>query len=143
MAERINLKGIEEGRAIFAYNCVKDVYNNSSKKIAKEYKSYAKKVPTMIQNNGLGPALAFVYSKGNGKEKEEEEYKNAYSILYKDIGTRLKSEEVGLLDKDKDLIESILEMDTVSYREVSIEVLSLFSWLRRFVDGVIEGEVNE
>ncbi len=140
MAEGINLKGIEEGRAIFAYNCVENVYNNSSNKIAKENKSYAKKIPTMIQNNGLGPALAFIYSKGN--EKENEKDKNAYSILYKNIEDRLKSEEVRLLGMDENLIKSILEMDTVSYREVSIEVLSLFSWLRRFVDGMIEGEVD-
>ena len=138
MAERINLKGIEEGRAIFAYNCVENVYNNSSNKIAKEYKSYAKKIPTMIQNNGLGPTLSFIYSKGSEKEKN----KNAYSILYENISDRLKSEEVGLLDADGNLIKSILKMDSVSYREVSIEILSLFSWLRRFADGMIEGEVD-
>lgn len=134
MAEKI-IKGIEEGRAIFAYNCVKDIYDNS--KTAKEYKSYAKRIPTMIQNNGLGPALAFVYSKG----KENNRGKNAYYILYKNIEERLR--EVELLDRNEDLIESILKMDTVNYREISIEILSLFSWLRRFVDGMIEGEVNE
>lgn len=139
MGVRTNLKGIEEGRAIFAYNCVENVNNNSNNKIAKEYKSYAKKIPTMIQNNGLGPALAFIYSKGSGKEKD----KNAYSILYENISDRLKSEEVGLLDANEKLIKSILEMNSVSYREVGIEVLSLFSWLRRFADGMIEGEMDE
>ncbi len=128
-----NLKGIEEGRAIFAYKCVDEI--NKNKNVAKKYKSYAKRTPTMIQNNGLGPALAFVYSKiKEGKSDDEK----AYKALYDAIGGRLK--EVYLLDSNDDLMKTIVKIDSTEYREITMEVLALFSWLRRFVDGMIEGE---
>lgn len=131
MAERI--KGIEEGRAIFAYKCVEDISKDN--KVAKYYRTYAKRIPTMIQNNGFGPAMAFIYSKGKDNKKDD---KKAYYTLYNDIERRLK--DIQLLKKDDKLIETILKIDSVEYREITIEVLTLFNWLRRFAEGMIEGE---
>lgn len=131
------LKGIEEGRAIFAYKCVEDVCKSGDKKTAKEYKSYARRIPMMIKNNGLGPALAFVYAKGKAGANGD----NAYSILYKNIEDRLK--EIGLLQDEHKLIEYILEVDSFRYRETSTEILALFTWLRRFVEGMIEDDGND
>ena len=45
-----------------------------------------KRIPTMIKNNGLGPALAFVYAKG----EPDANGNNAYTILYRNIDERLK-----------------------------------------------------
>lgn len=130
------LKGIEEGRAIFAYKCVEEVCKAKDKKTVKEYKSYARRIPMMIKNNGLGPGMAFVYAKG----RAEANGNNAYTILYRNIEDRLK--EVGLLEEGKKLIKHIIEVDSVQYREISTEVLALFTWLRRFVDGMIEDDSN-
>lgn len=124
-------KGIEEDRAIFAYKCVEDVSKDA--KVSEYYKSYAKKIPTMIQNNGFGPAMAFVYSKKKNGKKDDEK---AYATLYGNIEERLK--EIDLLEKDDELIKTIVEIDSTEYREITIEVLALFNWLRRFADGMIE-----
>lgn len=134
--DKNDLKGIEQGRAIFAYRCVDEVCT-MEKKIQREYKSYAKRIPTMIKNNGLGPALAFVYAKG----EPDANGNNAYTILYRNIDERLKEEK--FLQKDDKLIEYILKIDSTRYREISNEVLALFTWLRRFVDGMIEDEKSK
>ncbi len=125
------LKGIEENRAIFAYKCVENAMADTQ--VAKKYKSYAKKIPRLIQNNGLGPAMAFVYSK-KGKNRNADE--KAYSRLYNDIQNRLR--DLYLLEKDVDLTKAVCEKNSVEYREITIEVLALFNWLRRFVEGMIE-----
>lgn len=91
----------------------------------------------MIKNNGLGPALAFVYAKG----EPDANGNNAYTILYRNIEERLKEEK--FLQKDDKLIEYILKIDSTRYREISNEVLALFTWLRRFVDGMIEDEKSK
>lgn len=135
MAE--NIKGIEEGRAIFAYRCVESINDELDKDIAKYYKSYVKRIPAMIKNNGLGPAIAFIYSKGKDADKRD---KKAYFNLYNHIESRLK--EIELLEENDKLIETILEVDSLKYREITIEVLALFNWLRRIADGMIEGIIE-
>lgn len=128
------IKGIEEGRAVYAYNHVVRLKDNSE---AKKYKSYVKRIPMMIKRNGLGPAIAFIYSKGNvGMGKKDSD--NAYKIIYGDIREFLVKKK--LLDPEKELIEKIVEVDTTEYRELTHEILALFTWLRRFVDGMIEGD---
>lgn len=129
MAE--DIKGIEEGRAIYAYRCVESIckYNQE---VSKAYRSYTKRIPAMIKTNGLGPSIAFMYSKGNDTDKGD---KKAYNILYKDIEKRLKDKN--LLEKDDKLVEAIINIDTSEYMEITIEVLALFNWLRRFAEGMI------
>jgi len=61
------VKDLEKERAIFAYQCVEKA--NSDKGLKDDYKSYVKKIPTMILTNGLGATFAFIYSK-NGKAYE-------------------------------------------------------------------------
>ncbi len=130
-------KGLEEGRAIYAYNCVQKSLEDIS--TAKKYKSYAKKIPTLIQNNGLGPAMAFVFSKIGKKSSSEEK---AYFELYNDIENWLREKHTLELNKNEkvDLIRTICERDSIVYREFTMEILSLFNWIRRFVDGMIDDD---
>ena len=72
-------KGIEQGRATYAFKVVQEVSNP----LKKEYKSVAKKFPVFIKMNGLGQSLAFLKSKG---EKDERKPKNAHDKLYDHIG---------------------------------------------------------
>ena len=95
---------------------------NKKYKIADDYKSYVKKIPMMILNNGLGATFAFIYS----KKKEG----NAYERIYNQIQKWLKA--------DKDLVEWIIYQDSQEYRATTNEVLALFNWLKRFADGMIE-----
>jgi CRISPR-associated protein Cmr5 len=69
---------LEKGRAEFAYKCAEEGKKIISKtQIDGEwyeddkYKSYVKKIPSMILSNGLGQTLAFVVSKKQKPRKKD------------------------------------------------------------------------
>jgi len=196
--DKTAIKGIEEGRAKFAYECANQVlslkefrfnqrdiktneilkemfknkfkqniktdedkkvlddfledalnkikeYSSSSgfkKKIAdfyekkqKEYKSYVKRIPMLIKTNGLGATFAYMLSKGG-----------TYEFIGKQVLEWLKNDEKGILananeiNDFKGLTEKIISLNSHAYRALTIEVLAFFNWLRRFAEGLIEGE---
>ncbi len=168
-AKLSNMKQSELDRAKFAYECVKDaaealkekkeinfqtldnterykLKENKYFKTSKYYKSYVKKVPTLIQVNGLAGTFAFIYSKmtKNKNNKEKGTIENPYGdwdLIYfqtwKWLNKNYKSHE-----NDKELVEWIIEQDSKLYKAITVEVLALFSWLKRFAEGMIEGEEN-
>ncbi|MGE4518022.1 MAG: type III-B CRISPR module-associated protein Cmr5 [Desulfobacteraceae bacterium] len=139
------ISGLEQGRAKFAYECAKEgslldkkkEYKDKNDK-SKEYKAYTKKIPMLIKTNGLGATFAFMLSKGG-----------TYEFIGEQILDWLKADEKGLLPSDQ-IINSfeklnnyIISEDSSKYRMITIEVLAFFSWLRRFAEGLIEGDDNE
>lgn len=102
------------------------------RKYAQEYKSYTKKIPMLIKNNGLGATLAYI----NSKAKDN----NPYTIIHRQ--TQKWLEQQGYLLKDGELVEQVIEMESPQYHAVTIETLALFTWMKRFVDGLIEGEAE-
>ena len=121
------IEDLEKKRAIFAYKCVEKA--NQDNGIKKEYKSYVKKIPMMILNNGLGATFAFIYS----KKKEG----NAYALIDKQVLKWFA------LDEKKDLVQWIIEQESQEYRATTNEVLALFNWLKRFADGMIEDKNDD
>ena len=116
------IKDIEKERAIFAYEKVDEAVNNQKIKQS-EYKSYCKKIPSLIQTNGLSATFAFMFSK-----------KTTYKFIYNQVDEWLKKR----YDKDNmELVEWCIKLDSNKYRKVTIEVLALFNWLRRFAEGKI------
>ena len=130
------IKGLEQGRAKFAYDCALEGSKIEKKK---EYKSYVKKVPMLIKANGLGSTFAFIKSKSTD-DKSKPGY--AYHLIYNQTKDWLKNDNKKLLDigEDDNLLEKIISLDSIEYRAVTIEVLAFFNWLKRFADGLIEGE---
>ena len=118
------IKDLEKDRAKFAYGSVFEA--NSNEKIKKDYKSYVKKIPMMVLNNGLGSTFAFIYSKKKNS--------NAYELIDKQVLKWFK------LDEKEDLVKWIIDQESQEYRATTNEVLALFGWLKRFADGMIEGE---
>ncbi len=139
-----NIKKLESGRAEQAYKdaefaAQKGGFND---KVKKAFRAHAKYIPMMIKTNGLGATLAFMKSKAKS-EKEKEKREFSYTILYEKISHWLKSVDRNYLlgeHKDKDLIEAVVSMNSQEYRALTIEVLAYFGWLRRFAEGLIEGE---
>lgn len=131
------IKCLEQGRAKFAYECA---LKGSKIRKEKEYKSYVKKVPMLIKTNGLGSTFAFIKSKIN---KDESKAGYAYNLIYEQTTEWLIKDEKQLLKikKEDDLVEKIISLDTSQkYRAVTNEILAFFNWLRRFADGLIDGE---
>jgi len=128
---------IEQGRAEFAFKCAEEGKEHGTK-----YKSQINKIPMMIKTNGLGATLAFIYSK---KDKKKE------GPVFKLIGRQIK-DWINLHDKYKyyfgdeklkdfeHLVEKVVEINSPQYRALTVEILALFNWLRRFAEGMIEGE---
>ncbi len=120
---------LEGGRAAYAYKAVKDVFEKN-KNHSKEYKSLVRKIGSMIQTNGLGAALAFMYAKN----------KDHHQLLNKHLSNWLTKESslFKLLLNDEKLVEQVIKLDSDTYRACTVEVLALVVWLKRFAEGMIE-----
>ena len=132
-------KQLANKKAQWAFNKVKKYVedNKGSSSNLKTFRSYVKKVPTLIHNNGLGNAIAFVYSKKN----KEVAWKYLYDILFQWL-----KDEYKILDKQdlkEDFMETIVNLDSFKYKQVYDELISVLNWLRRFAEGLIEGEEND
>jgi len=123
------VRDIEKKRAIVAYGKVDSAISELDVKSRKEYKAYCKKIPSLIQTNGLSATFAFMFSKRTG----------TYFFIYNQVDEWLKEryESDNSINSDTDLIERLINLDSAKYRKVTIEVLALFSWLRRFAEGKI------
>ncbi|MEO1927845.1 MAG: type III-B CRISPR module-associated protein Cmr5 [Nautiliaceae bacterium] len=104
---------------------VKELENYKS---PKEYKSYVKKIPSLIQTNGLSATFAFMYSK-----------KGTYEIIYKQVEKWLK-EERKIKKNEEELVRWMINLPSPEYRRVTNEVMGLFVWLRRFAEGMVKDE---
>ncbi len=118
------IRDIEKERAIFAYEKVDEAVKNQGIKQS-EYKSYCKKIPSLIQTNGLSATFAFIFSKNN----------TSYTLIYDQVDEWLKKRYN--LERNEELIERLIKLDSTKYKKETIEVLALFSWLRRFAEGRI------
>lgn len=129
---------LEQGRAEYAFKCAEEAKEKLKDK-AKEYKSYAKKLPMLIKTNGLGAALAFAFAKGSKGGVPDP--KNAWGLLYIHIEewTRQDIKELVHFEKNR-LVAQLLKEKSPTYRAVTIELMAFLGWLKRFVDGLIEGE---
>jgi len=132
---------LENGRAAFAYKCAEE-----GKKLnkAKEYKSYVKKIPMLIKTNGLGATLAFVFSKA---KKDSNRGDEAYKKIYQQLTQWFAKEENPYSEwfkkeeyKNKEVAEIVCLMKSAEYKAITKETLAFFMWLRRFADGLIEGD---
>lgn len=122
----------EQIKAEFAYNCAKNATT-----LGKEYKSYVKKLPMLIKTNGLGASFAFMFSKRN---KEEGKYWNSIGRNIYDWLKDQKKIDAGRIRSFDDLVREINQFSSTEYRALTVEVLSFLSWLKRFADGLFEGE---
>lgn len=133
-------KSIERQRAQVAYKCAEE---GKSLPKSKEYKAYVKKIPMLIKTNGLGATFAFVKSKS---ENDKDKAGYAYSLIYNQTTEWLKQEPKGIISdkvKNNDLVKVLINLNSDEYRAVTNEVLAFFVWLKRFAEGLIEGEANE
>lgn len=126
------LRTTEQIKAEFAFNFAKNASGLGS-----NYKSYVKKLPMLIKTNGLGASFAFMFSK---KNKDEGKYWNQ---IGSDIYNWLKNQNKFDGNKVKSFDELVAHLNTVNsteYRMLTAEILSFLTWLKRFADGLIQGD---
>jgi len=129
---------IEQTRAAYAFAQVASAKESLQTK-AKEYKSYSRKIPMLIKSSGLGSTIAFIYAKGfkGGRVQERE----AYGLLYQQTERWLQQQ--GYLAEGEKMIHGVISKDSKEYRAITNEIFALYNWLRRFAEGMIEGEAEE
>ena len=134
-----NQSQLEQGRAAYAYQCAEEAKKSLGKK-GKEYKSYVKKMPMLIKTNGLGATVAFALSKGSKDGRVNS--KEGWGLIYNQLTTYLLEVSPNkLFDFKKDeLAKTLTTINSFEYRATTIDILAFLSWLRRFADGLIEGE---
>lgn len=129
---------LEQGRAAMAYKYAEEGARLSKKK---EYKSYVKKMPMMIKTNGLGAAVAFAFSKGSKDGRPDRN--NPWGLIYAQLDEWIGKEKQLMSFDQKSFANALTELDSAQYRAVTNEVLALLNWMRRFADGLIEGESED
>lgn len=114
----MSLKTIEQKRAEFAYNKIIEVKNTGNK----DYKSLARGFSSMILQNGLGQALAFL----KAKKKEH------HLAIYNHINLWLK--ECFGKSNNFDILAAIRNETSSEYRLYTKETLAFLIWLRKFAE---------
>lgn len=91
-----------------------------------KYGSLARKMPTLIQTNGLGQTLAFLKAKGKDHHKQ--------------MFTHLSGWLVTRLPGTGDMLSRIFEMESQTYRLATGEALAFLQWLKRFAEAELGNE---
>lgn len=88
-----------------------------------KYGSLARKMPTLIQVNGLAQTLAFLTAKGKGNDHHVQmcQHISTWACSRFGLGTN-------------DLLNHILTIDSQRYRLATSEVLAYLQWLKRFAE---------
>ncbi len=115
-----NIKTLEQERAKFCLEKVKEIKSNQDKSFQDKFKTAARNLPSFIVSNGLIPTLAFYKSK--------EEKKKVYEIINK----WLKRKEIIKSEALSDLVNEDKDFNTL--RLATMEVLALANWLKRIVE---------
>jgi len=139
-------KDLDRKRAEFAYSCVKEFVNNNDEEKNKKYRGYIRNTSSMILNHGLGSTFAFMFSK---RLKSEGKIYNAIAqniydwiIKYENRYLLELDSKEKAQDKLEELMIKVINLTSPEYRMVSNEILALLVWLKRFVEGLVEGEDN-
>jgi CRISPR-associated protein Cmr5 len=118
----------EQARASDAWNNIEKVSETEEKK----YGTLARKLPALIQTNGLGQALAFLRAKG-GKNKRD-----AHNVLFSHVSNWVVTQ----VDGSGDLLEWVIRQDSSQYRRATAEAIAYAMWLRRFAEAKGWGEAG-
>lgn len=128
---------LEQGRAAKAYDYVLEGAKLSK---SKEYKSYLKKMPMLIKTNGLGAAVAFAFSKGSTNGTPD--VNNPWGLIFKQLQEWIIEKKL-LSSETKNLALQLTMVDSATYKAVTNEAIALINWMRRFADGLIEGDSDD
>jgi CRISPR-associated protein Cmr5 len=127
---------LEQHRAKYALGRIQHVQGFTKSDDKARYATLVRKLPTMILNNGLGQALAFLLADDEGKDKPS-------GGLYKHIEKWLS----GPIDPDHparvyrgdtpSLIDQLINGDRAQYLRAQQEALALLVWMKKFADAYL------
>jgi len=120
----------EQKRAARAWADIEEVPDTTEKT---KYGSLARRLPALLQTNGLGQTLAFLRAKGGGDGR------NHHNVIY----DHLSGWVIEWVNGDGDLLEWILSESSDAYRRATTEAIAFAIWLRRFAEAKGWGKAQE
>lgn len=111
----------EQARAAKAWEFVD---GNVPESQQKKYGTLARKLPAMIQTNGLGTAMAFLLAKA-GRDRQDGHY-----LIYGHI-SQWVTDRIGY---KKELMDLIRNEPMNVYRRATTEAIEFGIWLKRYVE---------
>ncbi len=136
-------QSLDQQRAERAYKNVTAINEQPDDKLKSRYSSLARKVPAMIQTNGLGQALAFLRAKaGSPKDRDSEKpERKSHRLVYEHISAwvmkQLNQDETG------SLLEWVIQNDSPTYRRATNEAMAFLNWLKRWAEAILPEPVEE
>lgn len=116
-------RDLDRSRAAQAW---KDIQEVKPKNYQAKYGSLARKMPTLIQTNGLGQTLAFLKAKG----------KEHHSQMFDHLSGWLITRIAGT----GDFLNRVFDMESQTYRLATTEALAFLQWLKRFAEAELGSE---
>lgn len=100
-----------------------------------KYGTLARKLPSMLQINGLGATLAFLQAKGKGNKEDG----------HAEIFDHVSKWVLGAFDlssKHTTLMDLVRDADVDTYRRATTEAIEYAIWLKRYVEAKDWGSVQ-
>lgn len=127
---------LEQKRAAAAWMAIEQVTSDTQQK---KYGTLARKLPAMIQMNGLGSTLAFLQSKGKNKADD------GHTLIFNHLSVWVL-EQMGLSntyrDKKQGLMQLVRDAGMSEYRRATVEAIEYGIWLKRYVEAQDWGSVQ-
>lgn len=123
-------QSLGQERATQAWKDVKDVADTQDDKLKKKYSSLARKMPALLQTNGLGQMLAFLRAKGGPQYDSKEHWRLYRHLSYWVLG------KLGEVQTDS-LLDWVIKQDTNVYRRATAETMAYLGWLKRFAEALL------
>lgn len=121
---------MEQKRARFALERVKAACADKAV-VDSEFKAYIRRLPAMIQTNGLGQALAFY----NARRKKQAAYRHIVDLVNDWLcQPNMPYEKY----RDEGALAGITTEDMFRYRQADGELRALLSWLKKFAEAYCE-----
>ena len=117
-------KTLEQKRAAFALEKIQAI----NERIAGEYATLAKRLPSMVIQCGVGQSLAFLLSKA----KEREECETMHTHLEEWLNGPIDDQYPRRIYNSTKLIEALMHGSRQDYTAAQEEALALLEWFSKF-----------
>jgi len=129
MAEKTQRQTLEQQRAKHGWADVEEAEKQLGNDKEK-YGTLARKLPAMIQMNGLASTLAFFKAKGKSEHKMIVKHLSIWVLGQVKVGSH------------KDLIDLVRNESVETYRRATAESIEYGIWLKRYVEAKDWGSVD-
>lgn len=129
---------LEQRRALYALQVIERHKANDGAEYKKRYSTLVHGLPSMVLQNGLGQALAYLVSDAEDKSAREKASRALYDELQEWLcGTRSRERPERVYVHGSDLITALMAGSRTDYQWAQVSALTLLGWMRRFAQAYL------